>query len=129
MNSSLNTEVVPPAEWPRFLDGFSRQHADWLVTLEEIPNLASHALPEARGLALQGISADSDGRSISIMVGGAPGRHLTHTIEHPSRLLVERTDEGVEQALRIERRDGQTTRISFRTAMPPEEVDGLPGGL
>jgi uncharacterized protein DUF5335 len=123
---SLNAEVVTPTEWSSFLDGFSRQHQAWLVTLEEIPNPASRPFLEARALPLQGISADPDGRSISILIGKAPGRHLTHTIDQPSRLIVERTDEGIEQALRIEHRDGRATRVSFRSAVRPEEVDGLP---
>ncbi len=122
----MKTEVITPTEWSSFLDAFSRQHQAWLVNLEEIPNPASRPFLEASGLALQGISTDADRQAISIMLGEAPGRHLTHTVERPSRVTVERTDQGIECAVRIEDKDGRATRVSFRSAVRPDEVDGFP---
>jgi hypothetical protein len=121
----METQEVARAEWPSFFGAFSRQHESWLVTLEEIPAPASRPFLEARGLPLEDIVTDRDSRAISIVLGRVPDRHLTHTIERPTRVIVERTDEGVEQAVRIEREHGPVTRLSFRSAVRPEEVDGV----
>jgi hypothetical protein len=122
----METEEVARSEWPSFFDAFSRQHQSWLTTLEEIPGPASRPFLEARGLPLEGILTDPDSRVISITLGRLPDRHLTHTIDRPARVLVERTDEGIEQAVRIERDEGRVTRISFRSAVRPELLDGAP---
>lgn len=122
----METQEVARSEWPSFFDAFSRQHESWLVTLEEIPGAASRAFLQAGGLPLDGIVADPDSRSISIMLGRLPDRHVTHTIDRPARVIVERTDDGIEQAVRIERDEGRMTRLSFRSAVRPEEVDGVP---
>lgn len=82
---------------------------------------------EVSGLPLEGLSTDPDRRSIFIMVGGRADRHLTHTISDPARVLVERTDEGIERPVTIEREGGSPTRVSFRSVVRPEEVDGLTG--
>jgi hypothetical protein len=124
---TMKTLTIAREQWSSFFDAFSRQHEGWLVSLEEIPGSTSGRHLEARSLPLEGASLDEDGRTLSIMLGRSPDQHLTHTIDHPSRVLVEQTDTGVDQAVRIEREDGAATRVSFRSAVRPEEVDGLPG--
>jgi hypothetical protein len=121
----METQEVARSDWSSFFGAFSRQHESWLVTLEEIPGSASRAFLEAGGLALEGILADPHTRAISIMLGRLPDRHITHTIDRPARVLVERTEDGIEQAVRIERDEGRVTRLSFRSAVRPEEVDGI----
>ena len=111
---------IARADWPRFLDGFSRSHEGWLVTVETAEaGIAAHDLP------LEGISTDRGG-AIVIDVGGRPDRHLTHTIDRPSRLVVEESSDGVERGLRIEGEAGAPTRVTFRSVVRPEEVDGIP---
>jgi len=53
---------------------------------------------------------------------------ITHTIQAPSHLWVERTDAGADAALATESADGAKTILRFRTAALPETVDGIPGG-
>jgi hypothetical protein len=120
-------EIERP-QWSGFLDGFSRQHEGWLVTVEQVSIPSGQAAVEARELPLENVSADPDG-TISISVGGTPDRHLTHIVPRAARLLVEETDEGVDRAIRVDRNYGPSTRVVFRSAVRPEEVDGIPGSL
>src|SRR5438445_8904456 len=101
-------EIERP-EWSRFLDGFSRQHEGWLVTLEQVTIPAGPSAVEARELPLENISADPDG-TISVSVGGTPERHLSRIVPRAARLLVEQTDEGLELGIRIDQSDGPSTR-------------------
>jgi uncharacterized protein DUF5335 len=119
-------EIERP-EWSGFLDGFSRQHEGWLVTVEQVSIPAGPSAVEARELPLESVSADPDG-TISVSVGGTRERHLTHIIPRAARLLVEETDGGVDRGIRIDRSDGPSTRVMFRSAVRPEEVDGIAFG-
>jgi hypothetical protein len=120
----MHSREIERPEWRTFLDSFSRQHEGWLVTVEEVPGGEGSTCVEARDLPLQGISLDGDG-AISVAVGDGPGNHLTHTVAHPTRVIVEQTDAGADQALRINRDRDEATRIRFRSAVRPEEVDGI----
>jgi len=119
-------EIERP-EWAGFLDGFSRQHEGWLVTVEQVSMPSGPSAVEARDLPLENVSADPDG-TISISVGGTPERHLTHIVPRAAKLLVEETDEGVDRGIRIDRNYGPSTRVVFRSAVRPEEVDGIAPG-
>jgi hypothetical protein len=121
---SRQREIARP-DWPGFLERFTGRHEGWLVTVEHVSMPADAAAVAARDLPLEQVTADPGG-AISISVGSTPGRHLTVTVDRAERLLLEQTDEGTETALRIERRDGPATRVRFRSAVRPEEVDGLP---
>jgi hypothetical protein len=123
------TREIERPRWSVFLDGFSRQHEGWLVTVEQVPTPFGQSAVEARELPLEHVSADPDG-TISVSVGGTPERHLTHIVPRAARLLVEETDEGVDRGIRIDRNYGPSTRVVFRSAVRPEEVDGIaPGSM
>ena len=124
-SGGMDTEIAA-SEWTRFFDSFSRQHEGWLVTVQEMPGASSRAHVEVQDLPLQGFSTDEHSRTISIAMGRTPEQHLTHTIAHPRRVFVERSYDGIDQGVRIEHQDGAATRVTFRTTMRPEEVDGLP---
>ena len=55
----MATKEIPREEWTRFLDTFSRQHEEWLATLE-ILGTDIGAQQEARDLPLEGITANYD---------------------------------------------------------------------
>ena len=120
----MPTDEIRPPEWREFFDTFSRAHEGWLVTIEVLGRLG--AQEEARELPLVGVTAEeqSHGGSISIMVGEGE-RNLTHTIAQPTRVWVQRTDEGAEAAVEIEAKTGEKTLLRFRSAVPPELVDGM----
>jgi len=121
------TREIERPEWSGFLDGFSRQHEGWLVTVEQVSMPAGPSAVEARELPLEGVSAEPDG-TISVSVGGTPERHVTHIVPRAARLLVEETDDGMDRGIRIDRSSGPSTRVMFRSAARPEEVDGIPSG-
>ena len=123
----MATQEISHDEWTTFLDRFSRQHEGWLVTLEVFaPDIG--AQEEARELPLEGISAaakDSEPKTIAISIGKTPQDHVTHTITEPTRVWLEQTSEGANAALEIESADGAKTLLRFRSALPPEMVDGV----
>jgi hypothetical protein len=118
-------EEVAQAEWRRFLDEFSRAHAGWLVTVEEIdPARGPREL--AREIPLSGICADlsrGQPREITILAGARD--EWTHRIGTPARLKLRRTSEGAEEGIETESADGVRTVVRFRSAVLPETVDGM----
>jgi hypothetical protein len=120
----MTTDEIRPPEWREFFDTFSRAHDGWLVTLEVLGDLG--AQEEARELPLKGVTAEelSHGGSISIMVGHGD-QILTHTVAQPTRVQVERTEDGAEAAVQIESKTGEKTLLRFRSAVAPELVDGM----
>jgi hypothetical protein len=119
----METKEIPREQWTRFFDGFSRRHEGWLVTVEVLGEEGPQV--EVRDLPLTGIAADENRQhTISILVGGTTGEDEGHIIQFPAAVRVEE-DGGVERALEIEARDGDKTIVTFRSALPPEMVDGV----
>jgi uncharacterized protein DUF5335 len=117
---------IARAEWPRFLDEFSRAHEGWLVTVEEHSEDGTREL--VREVPLSGVSAGiSEGhpREITI-IAGPRETEWTHRIASPTRLRVKRTPEGAEEGIETESSGGLRTVIRFRSAVLPETVDGMP---
>src|SRR5215217_1108208 len=102
---------VPRAEWVNYLDGFSRQHEGWLVTVEVL-GAEIGAQVEAQELPLEGITAGSKAGGegvITIILGGGPRERVTHSITRPAHVRVEQTESGADMALQIESGGGVTT--------------------
>jgi hypothetical protein len=118
----MATREIPHDSWKEFFDGFSRRHQGWLATVEVLG--AVGAQTEARELPLEGISVnDHSGKSIDISLG-PPGKGVSHVVAKPSHVRIEE-EGGADRALQIESADGETTLVTFRSAIPPEMVDGL----
>jgi hypothetical protein len=123
----MATQEIPRDEWKTFLDRFSRQHEGWLATLEVL-SADLGAQKEARDLPLRGITAtsrDSASETIAISLGKTPEDHVTHTITGPTHVWLEQTSQGANAALEIESADEVKTLLRFRSALPPEMVDGV----
>jgi Family of unknown function (DUF5335) len=117
---------IPRGEWLSFLDGFSRQHEGWLVTLE-IPEVQDRSGVEAKDLKLVGITPEhSEGHDrISIALGKAPDDHLTHFVSDPVRVLTLETTSGEHAGLQIEAADGSRTAVRFRGPAKPETLNDV----
>jgi hypothetical protein len=118
---------IPREEWREFLDGFSRQHEGWLVTVEVMGEEAG-AQVEAAEKPLEGITAELSGGgegSISITVGRTPAGRVTHNITSPTHVRIEQAESGADMALQIGSSGGATTLVRLRSAMLPEMVDGV----
>lgn len=120
-SKDITTREIPRESWREFFDGFSRRHQGWLVDVEVLGSLGAQLA--AQQLPLQGISADHANKDISIALA-LPGKIVEHFIVRPETVRVEE-HEGAEGAIQIESADGEKTLISFRSAVPPETVDGL----
>lgn len=117
---------IPRGEWLSFLDGFSRQHEGWLVTLE-VPEVPGRSGVEAENLKLVGITPEhSEGRDrISIALGKAPDDHLTHFVSDPVRVLSLESANGEHAGLQIEAADGSRTAVRFRGPAKPETLNDV----
>jgi Family of unknown function (DUF5335) len=116
---------IPRGDWSGFLEEFSRRHDGWLVSVRVLSPMVGWQV-ESRQLALQGVSSDREGTSISVHLGASPGPHVGHVISRPSDVWVEE-ENGVERGLEVESADGTKMLLEFRVALPPEMVDGLVG--
>ncbi|HKW67807.1 MAG TPA: DUF5335 family protein [Terriglobales bacterium] len=125
-SSKAQGREIPRGEWLSFLDGFSRQHEGWLVTLE-IPEVQGRSGVEAENLKLVGITPEhSEGRDrISIALGKAPDDHLTHFVSDPVRVLTLEGTNGEHAGLQIEAADGSRTAVRFHGPAKPEALNDV----
>jgi hypothetical protein len=65
------------------------------------------------------------GGAIAISAGKTSDDHLTHTVVAPLRVWIEKTLQGADEALEIESGDDTKTLLRFRSAVPPEMLDGV----
>lgn len=118
---------IPRGEWVKYLDGFSRRHEGWLVTVEVL-GAEIGAQVGAQELPLEGVTAElkAGGEDvITIMLGGGAQEHVTHSILQPTHVRIEQAESGADMALQIESGSGVTTLVRFRSAILPEMVDGI----
>ena len=118
---------IPREEWAAFLEGFSRQHEGWLVTIEVLSEEIG-AQVEAEAKPLEGITAELKGSgrdSISIAVGPNPSEHVTHNITAPTHVRIEQAENGAHLALQIESSGAATTLLRLRSPMLTEMLDGI----
>jgi hypothetical protein len=121
----MRTFEVPREDWRHTLDEFSAVHDGWLVSLDILAP-ALGAQPQIHDLPLRGVTAESDSRGPAITIAAArsDGEHITHIVHAPSRVRIERTDDGADVALEIESPEGAAI-LRFRSAELPECVDGI----
>jgi hypothetical protein len=123
----MPTQEISREDWSNFFDLFSRQHEGWLATLEVFgPEVG--AQEEAHQLPFEGISIASGGNgaeAIAINLGKTPEDHVTHTITKPEHVWLEQTSGGANAALEIESENQNKALLRFRSALPPEMVDGV----
>ena len=123
----MSTQEIPREQWNNFFDSFSRQHEGWLATLELLTTDLG-AQKEANELAFEGISLNSGNaapQAIVINLARSSTDHVTHVVDHPRHVWLQRTDEGADASLEIESDDDAKTLLRFRAPMRPEFVDGI----
>ncbi len=120
----MKTREIPREEWTSFLDGFTRRHEMWRISVQLLtPDLGAQT--QIDEMPLVGISADSkDGENaIAITAGESPTGQITHFVQDPNRVLLEQSDEGADRSIEIESGDGIKTLVSFRADVSPENLD------
>jgi hypothetical protein len=123
----MPTQEIPREQWTNFFNSFNRQHEGWLATLEVFATDAG-AQEEARDLPFEGISVhakEGESEAVLINVGKTPADHVSHKIENPVHIWLQRTEAGANAAVEIEAEDDSKTLLRFRSPMPPELVDGV----
>ena len=121
----MRTADIPRDTWTKTLDEFSRLHAGWLVSLDVLDSTTG-AQPEVVDLPLLGVSGGrADDSAITISAGRSWAEHISHTIHAPTRVQLERREDGADIALQIESADDAKVILRFRVAALPETVDGI----
>jgi hypothetical protein len=75
-----------------------------------------------RLVPLVGISEDG-GRIV--ITAGFNRQHVDHVIERPVALRREHTADGIDVGLDIDDDEGESVRLRFRSAVPPQLVDAV----
>jgi len=118
----MGKRAIVAGEWPSYLEKFALRHKAWLATVEERPRQGS-ARVCASNRPLESLTAEPLGAGMRIVIGfGDAGDTLR--VEPAHALRVEETPRGEELGLEIETPRGETI-MRFRTAVLPEEVDGI----
>ena len=113
----MNQREITRKDWAEFLESFGRRHRSWLASVEEWPREAPERT-RAVDQPLESLGAE-DG-AIAIHLGG--GEVLR--VEAPRALRVDVTARGEELGLDLDTARG-VTRLRFRAAALPEELDGI----
>src|SRR5438067_4964050 len=101
---------IPRREWPAFLAEFGRRHRSWLLSIEGTAQIVDEPLDSL---------AAEEGSVLVRLRNREPLR-----IDAPRALRVELTERGEELGLDLESERG-VTRLRFRAAALPEELDGV----
>jgi hypothetical protein len=111
-----DTREIPREGWDTFFARFSDDHETQFVAVEVMGSEIG-AQVEGRSLLLSGISrADEDSQSLALMFDSVNGEHVTHMVNKPTRVWVQRSSRNTDQALEIESADG--TRTLVRLGLP-----------
>ena len=111
------TTEIPRDTWKRFFSRFSEDHETQFVAVE-VMGRDIGAQVEGRSLLLSGISpSDPDAETLALMFDSVDGEHLTHMVNRPTHVWVQRAADHTDEALEIESADGTRTLLRF----PPHE--------
>jgi hypothetical protein len=122
----MPTREIPRDQWVAFFNGFSTRHEGWYVNVRVIGSDIG-AQPEFKQLPLLGISADLKDNEdfVNITVGKTEHERMTHTATGATRVWLKQADNGADEALEIESKDGTKTLVTFRASVLPESLDGI----
>ncbi len=123
----MSIEKIPVNEWQNYIDRFNRLHRQWLFSLEEIEHDGTKKNFRDE-LNLKEVALDmeeGENNNRFFIVGEHKGDEVNHYVEKVKNISVRKNDEGAEKVLYIESESGDTTEIKFRSAVKPENLDGI----
>jgi len=127
----MNSRNIPRAQWPAFLDQFSRTHRAWLATIDSGASAAdrqtavAHPLRSVTPFVYNDLVVHIDIRFQDDDRSRDPLR-----ITAPGTVRVDETTQGIAQILEIIDSQGVATRLRFRAAPTADMLDGVaPGEL
>lgn len=122
----MPTEDIPPEQWSWFCAGFSRQHAGWLAELQ-ISAPATGVQPLAAGASLHALKYEPAEERIVVKLDCDEAQILTHTLDRPRRITLDRDAQGAHTGLEIESQGGEELLLRFPVTVPMEMLDGAEG--
>jgi hypothetical protein len=85
----------------RALDVFGAVDDGWLISLDVLSDTLG-AQPEVTNLPLVGVTVRSRrGSQVIVAAARSADDHITHTIQAPRRVWIERTDDGADVAVEL----------------------------
>lgn len=112
-----HTTEIPREAWNKFFARFSEDHETQFVAVE-VMGREIGAQVEGQSLLLAGISpSDQNSESLALTFDSVNGEHLTHMVNHPTHVWVQRAPDNTDESLEIESADGTKTLVRF----PPYE--------
>jgi hypothetical protein len=122
-----DTTEIPREAWDRFFTRFSLDHETQFVAVE-VMGRDIGAQIEGHSLLLSGISpADDNNESLALSFDTVNGEHLTHMVNNPTHVWVQRAPDRTDEALEIESADGTRTLVRFPTYETGSQSDDLKG--
>jgi len=113
-----STKEIPRDAWDNFFARFSNDHETQFVAVEVMGEDIG-AQVEGRTLLLTGVSrADDNGESLALMFDSVNGEHLTHMVNKPTHVWVQRAPDSTDESLEIESADGTRTLVRFAPNEP-----------
>lgn len=112
-------------QWQSFLENFSRYHLHWPVIIEQVTPTGKLSIRGDRRLI--GINLDETRMEprANIQMGESSGEKTTHSVSNLKRISLKQTRAGAHVGLELISADGSITFVRFRTAVPPEMLDGI----
>ena len=121
------TTEIPRDTWDKFFTRFSEDHETQLVAVEVMGSDIG-AQVEGRSLLLSGISpASKDNEALALTFDSVSGEHLTHMVNKPTHVWLQRAADNTDEALEIEAADGTRTLVRFPSYERSSQSDDLKG--
>jgi hypothetical protein len=120
----MRTQDIPRKDWKPFFDGFSRQHARWLASVD-VTGADLGAQHEVHDYPLAGITTDAPVGDAVHLHFSRGREHVTHIVDHVTHVRLEQTEDGADVALQLESADERTTLVWFRAVALAEHVDAV----
>jgi hypothetical protein len=108
------TREIPKSQWQEFFSGFSDEHDAEPVDVQVVGSDVGAQI-EGQELHLRGISrtGKEESSDLALLLESVDGRHLTHMIEKPVHVWLQKTPESTDKTLEIESADGTRTLVSL----------------
>ncbi len=121
----MATQEIPRDQWKDFCDTFSQIHQGWLADVQ-VTGAGQNRHFEAKGLPFRGVTYETKGTGkdeVSIFMDQSPKENLTHTIGAPSHIRLQQADNGIDQGIEVDAKDGTKAIVRFQHPMSPDAVD------
>lgn len=117
---------IPPGDWGWFCNGFTHQHAGWLMEWRESGAAEQTASPA--GLTLRNIHLEhtaDEHSQLEVFMSDGSGNTFSRTLVDPIQLQLVMDTNGSHRALHVELRNGKSVTLYLPYSLPMEMLDGI----